>query len=99
MRTTESWTFPHIFLLATEGLSRNPECRIHATAGVCKLGRTEEEEAIMLMLKAVGHEDKLNEASREIAKSVVAILGCLAARHRSSRSYNPAGPLYDRRVS
>jgi hypothetical protein len=58
--------------------SRNPECRIHATAGVCELGRMEEEEAITLMLKTVGHEDVSDEAAREVTKSVVSILGCLA---------------------
>ncbi|KIM92942.1 hypothetical protein OIDMADRAFT_36187 [Oidiodendron maius Zn] len=58
--------------------SRNPDCRIHATAGVCELGRMEEEEAITLLLKTAGHEDLSDEAAREIAKSVVAILGCLA---------------------
>ena len=38
----------------------------------------DEEEAIMLMLKTVGHEDLSDEAARETAKSVVVILGCLA---------------------
>jgi hypothetical protein len=59
-------------------ISRNPECRIHATVGVCELGRMGEEEAITLMLKTVGHEDLSDEAAREIAKPVVAILGYLA---------------------
>jgi hypothetical protein len=59
-------------------ISRNPECRIHATAGACELSRMEEEEAITLMLKTVGHEDLSDEAAREITKSVVSILGCLA---------------------
>jgi hypothetical protein len=73
--------FPH-FPLGDRGTilitSRNPECRIHATAGVCELGRMEEEEATTLMLKTVGHEDLSDEAAREIAKSAVSILGYLA---------------------
>ena len=38
----------------------------------------EEEEAITLTLKTVGHKDLSDEAAREITKSVVSILGCLA---------------------
>jgi tetratricopeptide (TPR) repeat protein len=58
--------------------SRNPDCRIHATAGVHELGRMEVEEAITLILKTAGHEDLSDQPARETAKSVVSTLGCLA---------------------
>ena len=58
--------------------TRNPDCKIHATAGSYELGQMETEDAITLILKTTGTQNLLDKPTREIAKSVVLTLGCLA---------------------
>jgi tetratricopeptide (TPR) repeat protein len=58
--------------------TRNPDCGIHATAGLHELGRMETEEAISLILKTTGAQQLSDKPTRKTAKSVVLTLGCLA---------------------
>ena len=57
--------------------TRNPGCTIHATVGSHKLGEMTTGEAVTLILKTTG-EDNSHKSTRETAKPVVKILGCLA---------------------
>lgn len=58
--------------------TRNPDCKIYATAGWCELGQMEMEDAITLMLKTKGVKNLSDTSAREAAKPVVLALGCLA---------------------
>lgn len=58
--------------------SRNPGCRVYATAGSSELSRLQTEEAITLLLKSACVQALHDSKSRETAKSVVLALGCLA---------------------
>jgi tetratricopeptide (TPR) repeat protein len=58
--------------------TRNPDCKIYATAGSYELGQMETEDAITLILKTTGTQNLSDKPTREIAKSVVLTLGCLA---------------------
>ncbi|MCJ1344487.1 hypothetical protein MMC31_002690, partial [Peltigera leucophlebia] len=58
--------------------TRNPDCRIHSTIGLCELGQMNVEEAITLLLKATGAEDVADKASRKKAFSVTQTIGFLA---------------------
>jgi hypothetical protein len=49
--------------------TRNPECKIHATAGWCELVQMETEEAVTLMLKTTGVGNLSDESARETANA------------------------------
>lgn len=58
--------------------TRNPECRVHATAGSSKLDRMELNDALTLLLRASFVIDPENKTARNSAKHIVETLGCLA---------------------
>ena len=58
--------------------TRNPDCKIHATAGSFELGGMATDEAVTLMLKTAGTGDLFDESMREAATPVVLTLGRLA---------------------
>ena len=57
--------------------SRNPECRMLATIGYYEFKDMEREDAITLLLKAVGEGDPLNKTLRDLAEPIAQTLGYL----------------------
>ena len=58
--------------------TRNPDCKIHSTAGSYELGEMDLEDAVTLFLRAAGMKDAPIETLRKKAITVVQTLGCLA---------------------
>ena len=58
--------------------TRNPDCQVHATAGVCEIGKLDKTEAPILLLKASRLEDHKDDATRNAAEQVASLLGYLA---------------------
>ena len=58
--------------------TRNPQCKIHSTAGSCGFGEMDVDEAVTLFLKATGAEDAVDEDARKKAVPVAQTLGFLA---------------------
>ena len=71
----------HYFPVGNQGTvivtTRNPECRVHATAGSRELRDMEYNEATTLLLASAG-KDFDDEYLRSLAQPIVQVLGCLA---------------------
>ncbi|RDL41952.1 Uncharacterized protein BP5553_01931 [Venustampulla echinocandica] len=58
--------------------TRNPECKVHQTVGSYEFAGMGVEEAVDLLLKAIGTDDLSSQASRLAARSIVTTLGSLS---------------------
>lgn len=57
--------------------SRNPECRMLATIGYYEFKDIEHEDAVTLLLKAIGESDPLNKKLRDLAEPIAQTLSYL----------------------
>ena len=72
----------HYFPVGSRGViiitTRNPECKVHQTVGSYEFAGMEVEEAVDLLLKAIGTDDLSSQASRLMARNIVTTLGNLS---------------------